>query len=42
MGEGKISSTQSLLDAVSPQMTIFNVGYCNLFGHHKADVIEHY
>lgn len=38
----RTSSSETLLDAVSPQMAIFTVGYCNRFGHPKADIVERY
>ncbi|MCF8157803.1 MAG: hypothetical protein K9J22_00375 [Burkholderiaceae bacterium] len=31
-----------MLDAVSPQMAIFTVGYRNRFGHPKADIVDRY
>ena len=38
----RTSSSETLLDAVSPQMAIFTVGYRNRFGHPKADIVERY
>ena len=38
----RTSSSETLLDAVSPKMAFFTVGYCNRFGHPKADIVERY
>lgn len=38
----RTSSSETLLDAVSPQMAIFTVGYRNRFGHPKADIVDRY
>ena len=38
----RTSSSETLLDEVSPQMAIFTVGYRNRFGHPKADIVERY
>ncbi|MDB5797682.1 MAG: internalization-related competence protein ComEC/Rec2 [Paucimonas sp.] len=36
------SSTQAFLDAVQPQLAIFQVGYRNRYRHPKAEVVERY
>lgn len=38
----RTSSSETLLDAVLPEMAIFTVGYRNRFGHPKADIVERY
>lgn len=38
----RTSSSETLLDVVSPKMAIFTVGYRNRFGHPKADIVERY
>lgn len=38
----RTSSGQAFLQAVSPQLALFTVGYLNRFGHPKADVLDRY
>ncbi|MFZ9642069.1 MAG: DNA internalization-related competence protein ComEC/Rec2 [Candidatus Methylopumilus sp.] len=38
----RTSSSETFIDAVSPQMAMVTVGYRNRFGHPKADILERY
>ncbi len=38
----KTSSTQAFVAQVSPQITVFTVGYRNRFGHPKPEVVQRY
>lgn len=38
----KTSSQRDFVNAVSPSISIFTVGYINRFGHPKNDVVDRY